>query len=882
MRRKMLPDKNRLIEEKEKAKQYQALLEEARKQNHMLEELSRSQQLILNTSESVIIGVDNNGMVNSINPSVRKIFGYFEGEVEGKELSFLIPELESIQYDEFEFTTDSGELELFESEERDETITPEEFNYLERFIFGKLEQGIKQELQTRKKDGTPLWIRLSINRVMVEQKWIYSINITDITERKKKEEEALQLERNQVKITQDMLEEVKKQNHTLEKLTHSQNMILNTAHEVIIGVDKDRVIRFINPAVRQIFGYLEGEVEERELSFLIPELETLQFDSYIEMTNSGEVEFLFDDDEEEDEPEEDEAAYEDYDYIERFVYGEMNDQPKEVIKTKRKDGSPIWIDLSINRITADHGFTYSVFINDISEKEHSKTLEQLVEQRTTAIKSLMDNSGQGFLSFGADYKVQNEYSRACELFFGKSINNLDGLELLFDDGKNAVQDVMDLLFKGVAKLHQVNELLPTEIIKGEFSLAVDYRWIDRTQGSNEAGVMVILTDITKQKELASQLKKDEEKKEMITRVAINRDDFSQFIQTVFKTLDDLESISSIEDSRAEISSLFRFYHSVKGCSASFRLNKVVELSHMIETKLDVYRKESKPLDEKMLTEIKSENKNLFKLFKEAVEDLGDLIHIGDVTGPQGEIFNVPGRKIESLERSKRQIDNDLIAFKSSLSEYQTKLHNRVESLQQLMTQHHNIIRNLKKQPVAPLLKKFASDARDLAINLGKKVNVQLIGTDTEVHMDSYKELFGVLIHLIRNSVDHGIEEPHVRKMLNKPEGGSLTISVIVDRNFLRFNITDDGAGIDHNQIQSIAISKGIITKEEVRTFSTQKILSLIFTPGFSTKEKVTDISGRGVGMDSVKSTVDELKGSIYIQTKVDVGTTFTITLPLVD
>lgn len=183
-------------------------------------------------------------------------------------------------------------------------------------------------------------------------------------------------------------------------------------------------------------------------------------------------------------------------------------------------------------------------------------------------------------------------------------------------------------------------------------------------------------------------------------------------------------------------------------------------------------------------------------------------------------------------------------------------------------------------PVNQLFGRFPRMVRDLNHKLNKKVNLVLEGGETEIDRTIMEEMSDPLIHLIRNAVDHGIETPDIRKKLGKPESGTLRITAFPQDSNVIITVEDDGAGIDAQEIKKSAIEKRIITEQEAGKMTEQQLINLIFHAGFSTSQKVSDISGRGVGMDIVKTHVEKLNGIIDVETCAGAGTKFIIKLPL--
>ena len=183
-------------------------------------------------------------------------------------------------------------------------------------------------------------------------------------------------------------------------------------------------------------------------------------------------------------------------------------------------------------------------------------------------------------------------------------------------------------------------------------------------------------------------------------------------------------------------------------------------------------------------------------------------------------------------------------------------------------------------PVEKVFKKFPRIVRSMARDLGKEVELQIIGEETELDRSVVDEIGDPLIHLIRNAMDHGLETPDVRLAAGKPRGGTLILSAVHEGNQIIISIKDDGNGINTDQVGRKAIEKGLITEDQCAGMSQREIFDLLFLPGFSTKDKATDLSGRGVGMDVVKTNIKKLSGLIEIKSTKGLGSEFILRLPL--
>lgn len=183
-------------------------------------------------------------------------------------------------------------------------------------------------------------------------------------------------------------------------------------------------------------------------------------------------------------------------------------------------------------------------------------------------------------------------------------------------------------------------------------------------------------------------------------------------------------------------------------------------------------------------------------------------------------------------------------------------------------------------PIGKVFNKFPRMVRDLCRDLNKEIDLVIAGEDTELDKSVVEEIGDPLIHMIRNAVDHGIESPEERVKKGKPNKGTVWLNAYHEGNHIVIEIKDDGKGIDPEKIKQKAIEKKVITPDEAKSLNKEEILGLIFKPGFSTAEKVTGVSGRGVGMDVVKTNIEKLNGIIAIDSEINKGSTFKLKLPL--
>ena len=212
--------------------------------------------------------------------------------------------------------------------------------------------------------------------------------------------------------------------------------------------------------------------------------------------------------------------------------------------------------------------------------------------------------------------------------------------------------------------------------------------------------------------------------------------------------------------------------------------------------------------------------------------------------------------------------------------HNANLQKNIEDLEVLSSRLQSGAMNFRMLPISNLFNRFPAQVRDIARQIGKKVELKIQGGETELDKILINQLADPLLHLIRNSIDHGIEADQQRAAINKPEIGQINLSAYYLGSNAIIEIEDDGKGIDSKIIAAKAVEKNLLSNERASELSEKEIFDLIFEPGFSSAEQVTELSGRGVGMDVVKTSINQMQGSIKVESKVNQGTKITLRLPL--
>ncbi|NOZ08210.1 MAG: chemotaxis protein CheA [FCB group bacterium] len=427
-------------------------------------------------------------------------------------------------------------------------------------------------------------------------------------------------------------------------------------------------------------------------------------------------------------------------------------------------------------------------------------------------------------------------------------------------------------------------------------------------------------------------------------VEVPRELIKEFISEsneILETLDnDLLVLELEADDEEYVNSLFRAFHTLKGNSSMMGLESMSDVAHKSEDLLGLLREKkitpSADIVDVLLSsvdfmrgivgEVGGDEVNehdpselVNKLLKFVGKDHGNGNGNGSgngggngkmavaaeekgvnprkkssVSGPAGvkKIESTIRVDVERLEKLMNQA-GELVLEKNRLIQISQVMKQKFSgekeisdldslnnSLGNVTTLIQESVMQMRMLPISKVFRKFPRMVRDLGKENNKEVELIVRGEDTELDRSVIESIGDPLVHLLRNAVDHGLEETEARLKSGKPRKGVIRLSACQKGNYIIIELSDDGSGIDPEIIARKAVEKGIITEETLRTMSRKDIINLIFKPGFSTAKVITDVSGRGVGMDVVHSNIAKLNGSVEIKSEVGCGTTFIIKIPL--
>ncbi|MCF6463316.1 chemotaxis protein CheA [Clostridium sp. Cult1] len=355
---------------------------------------------------------------------------------------------------------------------------------------------------------------------------------------------------------------------------------------------------------------------------------------------------------------------------------------------------------------------------------------------------------------------------------------------------------------------------------------------------------------------------------------------------IFNTLESLGDIiysnpsaEDIEDEKFDLSFSMVFISEVDEGKLRDELNSISEIEQIhISIIDDVETVKAKPV---LVKETENLEKNKNEPIKNEPMKNGNKATISTRENKIGKTVRVDIDRLDNL----MNLVSELIIIKTrmdDLSDISNKenMNEAIEYLERITTSLHDAVMKVRMVPIERVFNRFPRMVRDLSKELNKKINLQMYGEDTEVDRTVIDEIGDPLIHIIRNSIDHGIETPEKRVNLGKPKEGTVILKAFPDGNNVVVEVFDDGGGIDIEGVKRKAIEKEIITSQEADLLSEEEIKTLLFEPGFSTSDEVSDVSGRGVGLDVVKSKIESINGSIEIESEANVGTRFIIRIPL--
>lgn len=470
-------------------------------------------------------------------------------------------------------------------------------------------------------------------------------------------------------------------------------------------------------------------------------------------------------------------------------------------------------------------------------------LESRVADRTHSLQQILDAADEGFFSFGPDLIIHPEISLECERIFGQNISRTRADQVLFGDPERRQRfaEAMDLVFTGAADPPVVFDVVDSTLNRNDRWITIKFRMISSTK------VLCAIRDVTEKRKLEAEVADQQEKREMLLRIATDRTHFLSLdhdAKAIFEWLQTLTAHGEFRAQEEELPSLIRKIHTHKSNAAFFRMNMSAAALHDLETALeDAY----------------------------VMQDSSGVVHaIGHVREAWTKELNFVRESLGEefiLNGTYHQVEGEAV---------RRLLHHAIK--------HHGTdsvlvegLDSLVRVPITALFQKLADLVRVMAASRGKEVEISIEDRGVHVHERTYEVFSGVLNHIVRNMVDHGIELPRRRSAIGKPSAGLISFRAESIGRSIRVVASDDGAGIDVEEVLARARARGLTPDKGPIT--RKDVLRLVFSDGVSTAAATTATSGRGVGLPAVRQLIRKYKGTVGITTHRGRGTTIILTLP---
>lgn len=470
-------------------------------------------------------------------------------------------------------------------------------------------------------------------------------------------------------------------------------------------------------------------------------------------------------------------------------------------------------------------------------------LEQTVEERTRALRTILDSSGQGLFTFGADFLIEPEYSAGCRTIFGTDLAGLEADKLLFPQGSDIAQEFrqgLGIYFAGKSKAGVIFDLLEKEgFVKGH-ALKLEYREL------GPGKILVVATDVTLDRQLAERNRADEARRTLVLKALGHKRYFAGLLadaEALFSVLRVYEDRPATpEESQALLASL----HTFKGNCGFFGFTLTQEVAHD---------------------------------FEYAVNDaliLGDELDYSDLSlDLKRSYYQELNIIIDALGRGWLEEAGGIVIPRDIFDKLAKYIGKKYADETHLV----DVLEHYRKMPLKDLFSRFPFVAQATSEKLGKRIaTMEIVGGDIRIVPDRLDGLVSACVHIINNMVDHGIELPYVREAQGKSPEGHLKLNIVREAHSVLLEFSDDGQGISVPEVEARAKEKGLLAPDAQP--SPREVLQLLFAPGFSTRTEATDVSGRGIGLAAVRQEAERLGGRIEVQSKVNAGTTFEIILPL--
>ncbi|MEA3314398.1 MAG: PAS domain S-box protein [Campylobacterota bacterium] len=512
----------------------------------------------------------------------------------------------------------------------------------------------------------------------------------------------------------------------------------------------------------------------------------------------------------------------------------------EVLNLK-KDGGFYWVSSTITPYKDENNniVGYSSVREDISA---NKELQKL----NTQVYNMLDNLDEGFLIFDENFNIQKNYTKKClEILNQDSLYNKDISEVLFENNIEK-KEIFDYAYSEILKTDDelskdlLLSLLPSEHYNEENIFTIKYKLLPNKTS------LLLLFDVTRERELENSIKYEQQLQKMIIAIAKHKKETVELVKSFLSFIKDMEKDS-------DLSEIKRNLHTFKGLFAQLEMLYITDTIHNIESEI-----KKNNFDRDFLTIFMKSNLEIS--LKE------DLTIISDILGKDFLSFS------DTVTIERKVIESIRTKVKSILD---LEINNKI-----IFNDLLNEIDSFDDEYLIDMLKIYKTTVQSISISIKKDIYpLEIIGDNKLLISKRFKYFIDTLVHIFRNAIVHGIEYPDIRESLDKNRKGKIICKYeVIDRNII-ISITDDGKGINENDIILKAIDLGITNNIDIEKLSSADILQFIFLPEFTTAKDLNKIAGRGIGLSCVKDELLKLNGSVEMLNKKDKGLSFIFTIP---
>ena len=504
------------------------------------------------------------------------------------------------------------------------------------------------------------------------------------------------------------------------------------------------------------------------------------------------------------------------------------------------------------------GTEFKAFIPEKKVDESKPDISDSYIEAYKSIRQIFNTIDDAIIEIDHNLLLSGEFNLKAKAVFGDNISGktLSDLLNLSEKATDEIPLSINLLQNQLLEWEDFISLNNEVISVNNDYFELNYKLLSDINES-QIRLLLIIKDVTKKVHLEQAKEKDASLQRMVLTIVKEQESFARFLTECHKIIQTLmyELEQEVFD-EVRINNLFRAVHTIKGNASAFDMVSVTDLASKAEDSLRELRSQVSSLSMDQIDELRELALDLIDEFNFTKEQIAEIL---------GPIFK--DWESGNLSVSKEKVDTIIDIVKNS-----NDLEKHVELTE--------VIKSFYYKPVKSLLTRYVKLVEELSEKCHKPLHdLKIIGGEIELHSDVFAPLFESLVHIFRNAVDHGIEPTHERIDAGKEEMGHIKVTVIEENDFMSLIIEDDGGGINPDKIRSRCLEKKLITEDESQNISDEKIIYYILKPGFSTSNKVTDVSGNGVGMDAVKYEIEKLGGDITIESIIGIGTRFIIDLP---